>query len=166
MIDDGVDIVCFVDADLATPTVELLRIVQLLRRSPAIRVAMGSRVRLMGLHVKRSMPRHYLSRVFATFASLTLREQVYDTQCGAKVFRVDHRLREALSAPFRTRWIFDIELLDRLLSSTRGGDDHGIREIPLEEWIERPDSKLTIGSMARSSIDLLRLESARRRDRT
>lgn len=168
MIDDGVDVVCFIDADLATPVEELLRIIDHLLRSRTTRVAIGSRVRLMGMHVERSMPRHYLSRLFATFASLTLREKIYDTQCGAKVFRVDDRLLKALSTPFHTRWVFDIELLNRLLSYTKEHEDHpdpGIREVPLEEWAEVPGSKLTLGGMSRALVDLLRLEVLRRQGR-
>ncbi len=164
-IDSGAAVVGFIDADLAAPPEELLRLFDRLLGSPNTRVVTGARVGLMGMNVERSMTRHYLSRVFATFAALMLREKIYDTQCGAKMFRVDDRLREALSTPFETRWIFDVELLNRLLSYSKEREhdsDPGIREVPLEEWHEVPESKMTIRSMTRASIDLLRLEVLQR----
>ena len=165
-IDGGAEVVGFIDADLAAPPEELLRLFDRLLGSPNTRVVTGARVGLLGMNVERSMPRHYLSRVFATFAALMLREGIYDTQCGVKMFRVDDRLREALSTPFETRWIFDVEMLDRLLSYSKEREhdsDPGIREVPLEEWHEVPESKLTVRSMTKASIDLLRLEVLRRR---
>jgi hypothetical protein len=42
--------------------------------------------------------------------------RVYDTQCGAKLFRRTPALAAALERPFRSRWAFDVELLGRLRS--------------------------------------------------
>lgn len=166
LIDSGAGVVGYVDADLAAPPEELLRLLDLLVNSADVRVVTGARVRLMGTTVERSMLRHHLSRLFATLASLALREKIYDTQCGMKLFRVDERLRIAVSTPFRSRWIFDIELLDRLFLWSRDhepGRDLGLLEVPLKDWKEVGESKLTVKAMLRASVDLMFVEYRRRR---
>src|ERR1041384_6274866 len=81
---------------------------------------------------RRGPPRrHYLGRIFATAVSLALHSPVYDTQCGAKLFRPGAPLRDALSAPFRSRWIFDVELLARLDRRIPGGLGCGGCGVPL-----------------------------------
>jgi hypothetical protein len=95
--------------------------------------------------------------VFATAASLILRARVYDTQCGAKLFRAGPALSEALAAPFLSRWAFDVELLGRLLIGTRAVTPlplSAIVEVPLAVWHDIKGSKLGLGGMARTLRDL------------
>ncbi|MDQ1419024.1 MAG: hypothetical protein QOJ52_986, partial [Acidimicrobiaceae bacterium] len=77
---------------------------------------LGSRIARLGSTIERTARRHLLGRVFATAASVALGCQVYDTQCGAKVFRVTPALTVALQRPFRSAWAFDVELQSRLLT--------------------------------------------------
>jgi dolichyl-phosphate beta-glucosyltransferase len=113
--------------------------------------------------------RHYLGRVFASAASLALGIQVYDTQCGGKVFRSSPALRAALSRPFISRWAFDVELLGRLLFPHSGTSIsvNDIVEHPLRVWRHTPGSKLTLASMAAAALDLglIAFELGRRRER-
>ena len=55
---------------------------------------------------------YYLGRLFATLASTLLDVRIYDTQCGAKIFRSTDDLKIVLSKPFLSSWIFDVELID------------------------------------------------------
>lgn len=159
------DIVGYVDADFSAPAREMLRVVAALRApsspSQAIGVALGSRVALLGRRIERRAIRHYLGRVFATAASATLGLTVYDTQCGAKAFRVTPALRRALAAPFTSRWVFDVELLDRLLRE--GVPEDAIIEVPLLEWRDVAGSKLHASAAPRAALDLARIARARRR---
>lgn len=138
-IDDGSTIVGYLDADLATPGAEMVRLIDVASSHPELTAVIGSRVALLGHTVRRRPLRHYLGRLYATAASLALSEAVYDTQCGAKVFRVGAPLRRALAEPFHDRWSFDVELLARLLAdgAEPGVDDEvRILEVPLNEWTD------------------------------
>ncbi len=153
------DIVGFVDADLATPPGELARLAAL-ARSRSFDVVMGSRVQLLGRAIKRSAARHYLGRMFATCASLSLRLPVYDTQCGAKLFLRTPALAAALAEPFTSRWAFDVELLGRLVQPPAGVAPltvARIREEPLLAWTDVPGSKLYPLAAVKGGLDLLRL---------
>jgi hypothetical protein len=116
---------------------------------------------MLGRNIVRRASRHYLGRVFATGAALVLRLQVYDTQCGAKFFRVTPAFVAATARPFRSSWSFDVELMGRLL---RGTDSAGpvpvsaFEEVPLLEWHHVPGSKLGVAAMIRAFLDLLVLE--------
>jgi glycosyltransferase involved in cell wall biosynthesis len=155
----GAGIVGYVDADLATPPRELRRLAALARAGDCD-VLMGSRVQLLGRTIERSHGRHYLGRIFATCASLSLGLPVYDTQCGAKLFRRTEALSSALELPFTSRWVFDVELLARLIRPRPGIAaiaTERIREEPLLTWTDVPGSKLRPAAALRSGLDLLRL---------
>ncbi len=155
----GADAVGYIDADLATPVSEVLRMVGVMDETGA-EVVIGARVALLGTEIKRSPSRHYLGRIFATAASLALGERIYDTQCGAKLFRTTPGLRTAIDSPFRSRWAFDVELLGRLIRSRAS-----IVEVPLRQWADVPGSKMKLASMARAGVDLVSIAADLRRKR-
>ena len=150
-------IVGYWDADLATPLGELKALREALAADPAIQAVLGSRVRLLGRHIERRAARHYLGRAFATVVSVALRAPVYDTQCGAKLFRAGPILRDALALPFRSRWIFDVELLGRLGKRVPGGLIGAVREVPLTTWADRPGSRLRWHAFVRAPLEMARI---------
>jgi dolichyl-phosphate beta-glucosyltransferase len=166
-LEQGADLVGYLDADLATPVTEALRLLHVISERD-VDVVLGSRVALLGRSIERRAMRHYSGRVFATLASMALGLPVYDTQCGAKVFRRTPALEAALGEPFLSRWAFDVELLGRLLVGARGLDPARIIEEPLLLWRDVPGSKLHLGQMLRSAADvawIARDLRARRRER-
>jgi dolichyl-phosphate beta-glucosyltransferase len=154
----GASLVGFFDADLSTPLRELDHFRAVLRDRPDVEFVLGSRVLLMGRDVRRKATRHYLGRVFATAVSCVLELPVYDTQCGAKVLRVTPDTGGLFAAPFRSPWIFDVELIARYLRlpAGPGGPPRRDRlyELVLTEWHDRPGSKLRWQDFARAMVDL------------
>lgn len=154
---DRYDVVGYFDADLATPVTELARMAELLDARDDCSAVLASRVALLGHSVHRHAARHYLGRLYATGASLVLGVPVYDTQCGAKLFRVGAALRAAIGTPFPDRWSFDVELLARLLRPAQGvtpvRSQHLI-EMPLREWRDVGGSKLNPLGAGRALIAL------------
>jgi glycosyltransferase involved in cell wall biosynthesis len=158
----------YLDADLATPPSEVLRLLALFQGRPQFDVLLASRVKLLGRTIDRNAGRHYLGRVFATAASLVLRMPVYDTQCGAKLLRRSPALTHALAEPFRGRWTFDVELLGRLVTGAPGIAPvplARIHEEPLLLWRDVGESKLNTTQVLQAGLDLALIgrDLARRR---
>src|SRR5262249_8677853 len=93
-------IVGFWGADLATPLDAIHDLLQMFLERTEIQMVFGSRVKLLGRDVERRPIRHCLGRIFATVVSVLLRMPIYDTQCGAKLFRATPELRQVLSKSF------------------------------------------------------------------
>lgn len=134
------------DADLATPLDAILDFTAHLDAHPQVEMIFGSRVRLMGHRIVRGLRRHYLGRAFATVASAILGIPIYDTQCGAKLFRSSPTIQRIFAQPYSSRWIFDVELLARFLhelrATNRARADDVIHEIPLLRWEDAAGSKV------------------------
>lgn len=148
------------DADLATPLADVKKFTSLLE-GRRIDLVMGSRVNLLGRDIQRKATRHYLGRVFATLTSLTLQIPVYDTQCGAKIFRANSTLKRAFSIPFTVNWTFDVELLARIALIERGNGNPNPSakwlEFPLEKWTDIAGSKVRGMDFLRGAIELTRI---------
>ncbi len=150
-VQKGATIVGYLDADFATPATEMQKMVDVIEQDKAIQVLLGSRWLHLGANIQRKMMRHYAGRIFATFASLVLDLKVYDTQCGAKLFRVSENFTASIDAPFISRWAFDVELIGRL---RQGLPVTAFREEPLQEWIDVQGSKLTLLEMIQATLYL------------
>ncbi|MDA3898306.1 MAG: glycosyltransferase [Desulfobacteraceae bacterium] len=137
-------IVGYWDADLSAPLCEILRLQQILEMRRTLDAVIGARVKLIGRRIDRTIWRHYVGRTIATIISIVLLLPVYDTQCGAKLFRVSPRLKNVMEEPFLTRWLFDVEIFARSLLSfaTYGNVSLTFYEEPLESWTHVGNSKI------------------------
>lgn len=155
------DYVGFWDADLATPLQDIHAFMELLDQRPEIQMVFGSRVNLLGRNVHRKLARHYLGRIFATAAAAALGVGIYDTQCGAKMFRVSDGFIRRLQEPFIGGWIFDVEMIAREVQARRDGSLPPVREIiyeyPLMQWRDVAGSKLKASDWFKVGFNLLRI---------
>jgi glycosyltransferase involved in cell wall biosynthesis len=150
----------YLDADLATPLEEIGRLLQPFQDRPELLLAMGCRLASLGRDIQRSMLRHYAGRVMATAIAHTLGLPVYDSQCGAKLFRHTPLFPRLWSEPFTSRWLFDVEILARMMRlhprlDFRSGEE--VLEVPLGRWTHVPGSKVGAGDFFSSFADLARI---------
>jgi dolichyl-phosphate beta-glucosyltransferase len=156
----GAEIVGYFDADLATPISELIRLIDEIDQNSAFNGVFGSRIARLGTQIDRNAVRHYVGRIYGTFAALALGIEIYDTQCGAKVFRVSEAFREAISRPFRSRWSFDVVLLDRIINASNPSlrlSVDSFLELPLNQWRDVEGSTVTVHSALFAFADLVRI---------
>lgn len=159
--DAAPDFIGFWDADLATPLTEVPHFLRIFETHPDCEMVLGSRVKLMGRNISRRASRHYVGRFAATAISNVLGIAIYDTQCGAKIFRADDALRVVLGDPFVTKWIFDVEILARYIRfhRQRGESvDDRIYELPLLTWRDVEGSKVRSRDFIRAASDLWKIE--------
>lgn len=161
MLDPETEWVGYFDADLATPLDALDLMIVLIQEHADLELVLAARVQLLGRHIDRNPARHYAGRVFATAASTLLAMPIYDTQCGAKLFRVNDVLRAAFAERFVTAWTFDVELLSRLAHLRR---DAGLapleavtHELPLTRWTDVAGSKVRAKDFPLALRDLARI---------
>lgn len=157
-IDRRPDLVGFWDADLATPLGELKDFLEVFAARPEIQMVFAARVRLLGRSISRNPRRHYVGRVGATLISSSLGLAVYDTQCGAKLFRVSDSIRELFDQTFLSRWIFDVEIIARLIRQ-RGRDAaaRAIYELPIRTWHDVKGSKVKSTDFIKALMDLWKI---------
>ncbi len=151
-------LVGFFDADLATPLEVVDDFLAVLRDRPEIEFVLGSRVMLLGRDIARKPARHYIGRVFATAVSHALALPVYDTQCGAKILRATHATATLFDTPFRSAWIFDVELIARYLRLPVAAGEPARRdrlyELVLPTWHDKAGSKLRWHDFVRAAVEL------------
>lgn len=146
----------YFDADFATPLNEAENLL-LTIRSRNGKFALGSRIKRLGANVKRKRLRHIFGRIFSTFASIILKLPVYDTQCGAKLISREW-IETAFEKPFISAWLFDIEIIARIRNKY-GVQTllHNTVEVPLNIWIEKGKSKITLFHLLKVPFELLRI---------
>jgi len=154
----------FWDADLATPLDAIPRFCDVLRRREELQIVIGSRLPLLGHRIERRPIRKLLGRLFAIVASRVLSLKVRDTQCGAKMFRATPEIESLFREPFLARWIFDVEILARLIRRQRqtGGPpaESLVYELPLDCWRDVAGSKLKSGDFVTAVFELAAIRRA------
>ncbi len=150
------EIIGFLDADLSTSLDQFQRLCVHLK-DHSLNAVFGSRIRRMGSVIKRSALRHYIGRVVATLIGVITGLPIYDSQCGAKVFK-SSALKDILADEFQTKWLFDVELILRLKNHLGSSlMSKKVHEFPLDQWLEVGDSKITMTELFRIPLELFKV---------
>jgi len=151
------DFLGYWDGDLSTPLTEIGPMLKIFNKYPRVKFCLGSRLLRLGANVKRGQIRHYLGRIFATVASSILNLSVYDSQCGAKIFRADVG-QKIFADSFKSKWFFDVELLFRFKQlSLPSTINHEIYEYMISTWKDRAGSKLKLTDFLSAPLEMLKL---------
>ncbi len=152
----------YFDADFATPLEELHNFITEIEKSNKPFV-MGIRLKRIGANIQRYKARHYFGRIVASIISeLILKLPIYDTQCGAKL--IETKLaKELFREPFKTKWLFDVELISRI-QKNHGREFclNNIVELPLNTWIDKGDSRLSLFDFIKTPFNLFKIYFAYR----
>jgi glycosyltransferase involved in cell wall biosynthesis len=147
----------YFDADLSTPLQECFRLKNGLDTEETMQFSFGSRLAIIGSKIDRKLHRHLLGRIIATLISNILRLKVYDTQCGAKLFKRE-LAAGVFSDPFYTTWLFDVEIFARIIRMFgRGNIEHIMIETPLMQWSDKGGSKIEPTYAIKVFYDLYRI---------
>lgn len=155
LLNFGPKLIGYWDADLATPLNELHAFNQHFHSHPNTLLVTGCRLKRLGVKVERKLMRHYLGRLFATTASSLLNLPVYDTQCGAKIFRAD-LAHQIFQEAFVSRWFFDVEIIFRIKSKKYNARKI-VYEYPLLEWEDVAGSKIKFTDFLKVPFELLKI---------
>lgn len=156
-LDKTYDYIGYLDADLSTPLSEIERLHKIALESQKT-ILMGSRVKLIGTKIERRLKRHISGRIIATcIDAFLLKLGIYDTQCGAKIIE-SSLANEIFKAPFKTKWLFDVELI--LRTKLKYGKDYcmqNIVEVPLLIWTDVGESKITFSDILKLPFNFLNI---------
>lgn len=152
-----VELLGFLDADLATTPEEWLQMARYKEQYPQFGAIVGSRIQRLGANINRDDSRSLVSSIIKKFIRIILKSSFQDTQCGAKIF---HRnLAPFLfNKPFMTPWLFDVEIFLRLQKKFgKTSLQKGVLEFPLMHWTEVGDSRLKLKDSIKIPMQLLKL---------
>jgi dolichyl-phosphate beta-glucosyltransferase len=146
------DLIGYLDADLSVSLEEMQRICTIVEEQQ-LDYGFGSRIKKLNATIDRSAFRHLTGRIIATIIDSRFQLGIYDTQCGAKVFRT--ALASSITDKlFLTRWLFDIEIFLRIRMATPAAKG---AEIPLLAWSSKKGSKLGVFQAGAIGREIIRL---------
>jgi glycosyltransferase involved in cell wall biosynthesis len=138
------DFLGYFDADLSAPLSAATAFIQMLEDNSQLQIIFGSRLPVKGASIKKNYLRHLAGRCFSFIINHYFNIQLYDTQCGAKVFRSEI-VPIVFEKKFISRWLFDIEIILRLRNFY--GTDNRVKEAPMNEWENQKGSKIKLSDL-------------------
>jgi len=137
-INRNVDLIGFVDADMATPPNAFYELVVNMMNNKNIDGVIASRwMKKSKISIRQTFLRRFVSRGFNFIIKTILLLPYKDTQCGAKLFKKE-ALVDFVKKQNTAEWAFDVDLLYHLKKN-----GFIIKEIPTI-WEDKKGSKLNL----------------------
>lgn len=127
----------FLDADGSIPFYEVKNLIDNLHKNREIDMLVASRILMLGKKIERNFLRHLIGRLFSTFLNILFPMNVYDSQCGFKIFS-KNKYTEISKYITDYRWLWDTQVLILFYLF-----NFKIIEYPID-WKEKSGSKLVI----------------------
>lgn len=146
----------YFDADLSTPLETAKEFVQALESNNSTVIIFGSRMPQQNAVIRKNYLRHLAGRCFSFVINLYFNLDLYDTQCGAKLFKKEI-VPLGFEKAFVSRWLFDIEIILRLRK--KYSDRAFIKEVSLKQWINKKGSKIKLGDLFKLPAEMRKIKS-------
>tara|TARA_R110001592_G_scaffold61993_4_gene189426 strand:- start:2068 stop:2799 length:732 start_codon:yes stop_codon:yes gene_type:complete len=149
------DFLGYLDADLAIPLNELLRLKKLSESNYEFIFSSKKNTPNNKLEVK--FKRFFIGRTLSKMVGLSLKLDVYDTQCGCKL--MSNKIAQVVfKEPFISSWLFDIELFWRIMNNF--GKEFFVsssKEVPVKKLIDRGSSRIKIADLISLPYEFLKI---------
>lgn len=145
----------YLDADLAIPLNELLRLKKLAETN--YEFVFSSKKDTSDNELEVKFKRYFIGRTLSTMVGLSLKLTIYDTQCGCKM--MSNKIAQVVfKEPFISSWLFDIEIFWRIIN--RFGRDYLLsssKEVPVKKLIDRGGSRIKIVDLISLPYEFLKI---------
>lgn len=146
----------YFDADLATPLAEINNLLDCFRDNDELVIAFGSRKKTNENNIRRNIFRHNFGKSYAWLTTTMLGLPIYDTQCGAKIMRAA-TASSVFAEHFIDQWLFDLEIFCRIKKQKGTAFKQSIKEVVVDTWTEKGDSKVSFTDILVVPFKTLRL---------
>lgn len=144
--------IAYLDADLSTSLQECLQLSTLVNSKTLF--VFGSRIEKEDNNIQRKKYRFLIGRFIASLIAKQLKLNVYDTQCGCKIFS-QSIVTPIFKEKFISKWLFDVEIFHRLIALVgKENITATIKEVPLQNWRDTEDSRVKFSYFFKLWIDL------------
>jgi glycosyltransferase involved in cell wall biosynthesis len=149
------DFLGYLDADLAIPLNELLRLKKLAETN--YEFVFSSKKSTPDNELEVKFKRYFIGRTLSAMVGLSLKVDVYDTQCGCKM--MSNKIAQvAFKEPFISSWLFDIEIFWRIINSFgRAFMVSSYKEVPVNKLIDRGGSRIKISDLISLPFEFLKI---------
>ncbi|HEV7780819.1 MAG TPA: glycosyltransferase [Chitinophagaceae bacterium] len=137
----------YFDADLATPLSEINNLLGYFNGNDQLEIVFGSRKKTSDNNIRRNIFRHNFGKSYAWLTTSILGLPIYDTQCGAKIIRAS-TAAIVFKDPFLDQWLFDLEIFCRIKKEKGDAFKQSIKEVVVDTWTEKGDSKISFKDVA------------------